>query len=283
MEYFLTSQAFQRVPCSYNATLPYLEFVTRTEITDYSGHTIYHIPIRYYQIDLHDTSDSNSSSSSSDLVSSNDSVSSINSGDLINSRLVMLMCHGNGEDIGHTDPCEIAHKFGVDVCTFDYAGYGLHDCKISSESACQKDVLTVYNYLIQNKGFLPENIIIHGRSLGSAMACYLAHHLCICEQVPRGLILVAPLMSAIMTVFNLKCPWDIFVNYNLAPFITCPTLIIHGDRDTIVPYWCGVELSKLFPKLDRFITLTGLGHSDMWVPDYYDGITDFVKKLSGEK
>jgi pimeloyl-ACP methyl ester carboxylesterase len=201
----------------------------------------------------------------------------------------MIVCHGNGEDIGHIDPSELSNIFNVNVCVFDYSGYGLHSCKIASEASCQEDIIAVYNYLVQMKKADPKHIVLYGRSLGTYFACYLANYLCNCvvknteavsdkiNHPPAKLILVSPLMSAAKTVMNIWSPIDILMSYKLAPYITCPTLILHGDKDTIVPYSCGVELSQLFPNLYQFITLNNIGHNNIPTSLSYSSIEKFLR------
>lgn len=247
MSSILEQFAFPHVPCTYDGTLSYLEFVTREEEqSSWAPPKSHIIPIRYY--DGHH-------------------------------KMTMIMCHGNGEDIGHADPAHLSNVFGVNVCVFDYAGYGLHCCQTASESACQDDAIAVYNYLIEIKGVNAKNIIIYGRSLGTWVACYLSHYLCeIVERPPLKLILISPLMSAVKTITNFWSPIDILMSYKLAPYITCSTLIIHGDKDMVVPYSCGVELSQLFPNLYRFITLYDIGHNNVITRAYYDSILQFIRR-----
>lgn len=244
MQAFIASKAFIKVPCSYDSTIPYLEFVGRNTGVVVEGKVLIHkIPIRYI-------------------------------GDRPN-RPTMLVCHGNGEDIGHTKISEWAQIFDINICIFDYAGYGLHSCPTSSENACYQDVAAVYRYLLAKKNVDPKQIILWGRSLGTAVACHLAHSLC-ASTPPLGLILVSPMLSAVKIVMNIDLPDDMFTNYILAPKITCPTLVLHGDKDPILPYSGGVELSRLFPKLTKFVTLTGCDHDDVWTPVYYEEIKSFV-------
>jgi pimeloyl-ACP methyl ester carboxylesterase len=239
------SRAFPKVPSSYDRTLKHLESVNRIDDTHI-------IPVRYVQ-------------KGDDLPT-------------------ILMCHGNGEDIGHSDPLDISNKFNINVCTFDYAGYGLHSCKDPSEDGCYQDVKSVYNYLIQNKGIKPNKLIIYGRSLGTAAACHLSYHLCLHTKTPPlGLILVSPMMSAVRVMVNMDIPGDKFVNCLLAPKITCPTLIVHSDNDTIIPYRCGVELSLLFPNLSKLVTLIGRGHNDIYCEEYQREIQLFIDSLSSKK
>jgi hypothetical protein len=218
----------------------------------------------------------------------------------------MLVCHGNNDDIGRTNPITMAEKFNVNICMFDYAGYGLHSCNQSSEKAAILDTMAVFYHLVTVKNIQINNIIIYGRSLGSGMACYLAHHLSeqqsqsklsnidheitnlenklpttsdngLSINKPKCLILVSPLMSAAKTLIDIHLPCDIFMNYILAPKITYSTLIIHGTKDTVVPYSCALELSKLFPGCVEFVSLNDRGHCNIWTPYCYDKIKEFIR------
>ena len=198
-----------------------------------------------------------------------------------NYKFTMIICNGNAEDIGHSDPHEISKRFRVNVCLFDYAGYGLHSDSTASVDSCERDVLAVYNHIIDVKGVHPENIIIYGRSLGSYVACYLCHYLyhkdLNTDISRRKLILISPLMSAVKLVTNIYSPIDILMNYKLAPDIEHTTLIIHGYQDRIVSHTCGYELSKLFHNLYNFVTLMNIGHNDIiFDSSYNDSILEFI-------
>ena len=236
----ISSIAFQPPPSSYDNNISYLEFVTRKDVI-YSYHNEYKIPIRYY---------------------------------VKNKNLpTMLICHGNAEDIGQTNPRTLSDQFVSNICLFDYAGYGLHSNRITSEYSCNEDALAVYTYLIQK--LLAENIVIYGRSLGSGVATHLSYYLCQRSIVNR-LILVSPLYSAANVITNLYVPGDIFKNYQLAPYIHSQVLILHGNKDNVVPYICGSNLSELFPNLYKFITLDECDHNDIATVEYYNQIKSFI-------
>lgn len=234
--------AFKNVNCTYNNTIKHLKFIVREEI-EASEIKSYNVPVRHLHI--------------------NDDWPTL------------LMCHGNGDDIGGDNSLEeLSGQFNTNICIFDYSGYGLHTCKTASEAGTRKDVIAVYNYLLF-MGIDPEKIIIYGRSLGSGVACYLAYHVNRDLRQPQKLILVSPLYSAVGILTNIS-PFDIFRNYAIAPNINCSTLILHGNNDRIVPYTCGKELSKKFPHLYKFYTLSSCGHSDIYTEGYYREINQFI-------
>jgi pimeloyl-ACP methyl ester carboxylesterase len=231
----ITKLVFPAPPSSYDTTLSYLEFVERQDMS-MSFVTTYSIPVRYYVKDQN--------------------------------LKTLLCCHGNAEDINQ-DIEIIAENFNVNVCMFDFAGYGLHTCKVPSEYECQQDVLTVYNYLIHKKHVYPHNIVLYGRSLGSGIACYLANYL---NNKHIKLILVSPLLSVNNIVTSYVLPGDLFTNYIIAP-----ALILHGDHDKVVPYEHGKKLATLFTNLYKFVTLLRCSHNDIGNSQlYYDNIYKFI-------
>ena len=198
----VTRMAFAPRISSYDDNIAYLDFVERREMNSSVVYT-YKIPIRFYNLDQN--------------------------------LPTMIVCHGNAEDIGETDPRFLSELFNVNVCLFDYSGYGLHNNKTPSEKSCQKDVIAVYDYLVFEKFMNPDSIIIYGRSLGSGIATFLSHYLCE-RNGDNKLILVSPLYSATSTVTNIYIPGDIFLNYTLAPNIGSKVLVLHGNKDNLVPF-----------------------------------------------
>ena len=184
----------------------------------------------------------------------------------------ILMCHANAEDIGHIDVEKLAHQYQVNIVTFDYANYGLHSCREASEEHCYKDVFAVYYYL-KSKNI--DNIILYSRSIGTGVACHLAYHLCL-AKIPHKLILVSPFKSVMTTMINIWTPFDLFLNYLIAPAITCPTLVINGCHDNVTDCKRSCELADLFPNCE-FVSIKGTGHHDVYKVEQFDKVLmDFI-------
>jgi pimeloyl-ACP methyl ester carboxylesterase len=239
----ISTMAFRCPSSSYDENLPYLEFITRADISC-SYYNTYRIPIIHFILD--------------------------------DNLPTMIMCHGNASDIGMENPQAISKLFGVNICLFDYSGYGLHSKKQPSEYDCQQDVVAVYDYLVKTKNVNQKNIIIYGQSLGTGMATYLANYY---REHKNKLILVSPLYSASSVVTYFSVPGDIFKNCNLAPNILSPVLILHGDVDNVVPYKCGLDLSLLFTKLYKFVTLKGSSHNDVFTQEYFEEVYNFINNV----
>jgi len=139
---------------------------------------------------------------------------------------VVLYAHGNAEDIGGVrDVMEEYRAAGFEVYTFDYRGYGISDGKPSTENSYE-DINIVYNHLVQQKGIDPERIILHGRSLGAAVALHLA------SRRPVSGVIV---QSAFLTAFRAKTqiplsPFDKMRNDREIQRLKCAVLLIHGEH-----------------------------------------------------
>lgn len=185
----------------------------------------------------------------------------------------MLMCHANAEDIGRINVQKLSHQYNVNVCTFDYSSFGRHSCRKASEENCYKDVLAVYNYLrLKNIN----NLILYGRSIGTSIASYLAYQLSL-QNIYCKLILVSPFKTVMTTMINIWTPFDLFRTELIAPYITCPTLIINGCHDNVTDCKRSYELSQLFPNA-QFVAIQGAGHHRIYkFKQYEDVLIQFIK------
>src|SRR5262249_5671534 len=106
-------------------------------------------------------------------------------------------------------------------------------------------------------------IVIHGESLGSAVAVELA-----ARRPCARVVLEAPFTSAAQvagTVLPLIGPLLISSFDSKAKIgrTRAPLLIIHGDRDEVIPYRMGRELYDAAPEPKSFWTVEGAGHNDL--------------------
>lgn len=67
-----------------------------------------------------------------------------------------------------------------------------------------------------------------------------------------------------------------FCNIHKIANVKSPTLIIHGDRDSIVPYSHGKEIYENAKQKFKFISVPGADHNDIF--DYYS-ILDFKEDI----
>ena len=90
-----------------------------------------------------------------------------------------------------------------------------------------------------------KDIIVSGRSIGSGPACHLA-----AKFDPECLILISPIKS-VNDVARLFCARitvilieERFNNVEKANNTKCPTIIMHGLKDEMVPYQDSIELMQ---------------------------------------
>jgi len=191
---------------------------------------------------------------------------------------VVLVSHGNGEDLGHITPfLKKFHSKGFAIFAYDYHGYGTSE-GIPTEKNVYEDINTAYDYLIQTLHYKPTQIIIYGRSIGTGPSIELATH-----KPIAGLILESPFVSIfqVVTHFTLL-PFDKFKNLNKIKKIHCPLLIIHGSQDLTVPFWHGKKLFNAANQPKTFLVMPGYGHNDAgWrtYSNYWTTIKTFIENI----
>ena len=99
-------------------------------------------------------------------------------------RGAVLFFHGNGGNISGWFPAiEPFRDLGFDAFLIDYRGYGESEGE-PSERGTYLDAEAAWRYLTDERGIAPERIVLGGRSLGGAVATWLAE-----RHSPRSLIL----------------------------------------------------------------------------------------------
>ena len=191
-------------------------------------------------------------------------------------RKAILRCHGNAEDMVESIAVlkELVNE-GYSVASVDYPGYGLSDGS-PDEKGCYRNVHRLYDWLVEKRGFKPEEIIIDGFSIGTGPATELA-----ATRPCGGLILEAPFLSAPRVVTRVRLlPVDPFPNLKRIGDVKCRVLMIHGTSDRVIPYSQGQALFKLANEPKRFVTVDDGDHNtlvdDMGFDEYLALVKEFV-------
>ncbi|MBK1876293.1 alpha/beta hydrolase [Pelagicoccus mobilis] len=187
--------------------------------------------------------------------------------------------HGNAEDIG--DVAFILNSYrlqGVNVLCFDYRGYGLSGGTATERNSIA-DANAVLDYAISNLGVDPDQVVFHGRSLGGGLAADLA-----VERGAAGLILESTFLSVYRLYLPMEwLPGDKFTNYKKVSDLECPTFILHGREDQVVPFQQGETLAELVPgELLKVHWFDGVGHNDLVHREgstYWAAIRAFLAEL----
>jgi fermentation-respiration switch protein FrsA (DUF1100 family) len=199
-----------------------------------------------------------------------------------NPRGTLLFFHGNGGNISHRlDSLAIFNSLGLSVLIIDYSGYGQSEGN-PSEQGTYKDAEAAWQYLLTEKQLNSKDIIIFGRSLGGAVAIWLAN-----QNEPRALIVESAFSSVadigkhyypylpVSLLARIKYP-----SHNLITSIKCPVLFVHSPDDDIVPYKFGRKLFMAANEPKEFLDIQG-GHNDGFFVSgkhYVNGLDEFISK-----
>jgi fermentation-respiration switch protein FrsA (DUF1100 family) len=143
----------------------------------------------------------------------------------------------------------------------DYRGYGKSSGR-PSEQGLYRDSEAGFIYLL-GKGYRAERIILHGESLGTAVAIDLAS-----RRPCAALILEAPFTSA-SDVAGTVVPFVgplLVRSFNSLPkirWIRVPKFFMQGDHDEVIPPRLGQELFALAQEPKMFWIVPGAGHNDI--------------------
>jgi fermentation-respiration switch protein FrsA (DUF1100 family) len=193
---------------------------------------------------------------------------------------VVLFCHGNAGNISHRlETADFILSLGADILLFDYRGYGQSDGS-PSEANVYSDAEACYNWLLEQKGVKPEDIVLFGRSLGGAVVIELAQRV-----TCRGLIIESSFTSAeemgkrifpfLPTKYLLRYEFD---SIGKIGSVTCPVLVTHSPDDEIVPFDMGKKLFASANEPRRFVPLRG-GHNEReYLADsvYSQAVSEFI-------
>jgi uncharacterized protein len=174
----------------------------------------------------------------------------------------ILLCHGNGGDIGdRIAPARLLTMAGFDVLLFDYRGYGRSRGKPSVEGT-HRDALGAHAALL--KRGKEDRIFYLGESLGGAVALALA-----LKRPPAGLILQSAFTS-VRDMARLHYPYiphalvpDAYPSIALVRKLRAPLIILHGERDDIVPASHAQALYDAAPAPKQIHLLPRIGHNDL--------------------
>jgi len=203
---------------------------------------------------------------------------------------VLLYFHGNGEIVSDYDGfASLYHDAGVSLLVVDYRGYGWSTGKPLTTKMLPdaQVVLDKLDDILKENGVVPgRSVFIMGRSLGGAPAVYLA--LNNSEKI-NGLILESAFadVPSLFGRLGILVPKGIkndpslpISNVEKMKEVHVPLLVIHGERDTLIPVNHGKELYEASPVEDKeLLIIQGGGHNNVAVVQiqkYFDAIKRFV-------
>jgi uncharacterized protein len=178
---------------------------------------------------------------------------------------VLVHFHGNGEQLADLDGVTtLLHQQGFGVLAVEYPGYGLAPGSPSETSLLRAGEEAV-SFARDRLGIPPERLVLQGQSLGSGVAAALA-----ARGRTARLVLISPYTSVAdlsrQVIPLVPLGWlvrDRFDTRAIAPYVATPVLIVHGDRDEVIPFAMGEQLAAAFPNA-RLHRIAGGDHNDLW-------------------
>lgn len=176
--------------------------------------------------------------------------------------LATLFLHGNAGNITHrASRIPAITGAGSALLLLDYRGYGKSQGR-PAEAGLYADADAAYRHLVST-GWAPERIVLHGESLGCAVAVDLAS-----RQPCGGVVLEAPFTSArevaarVLPLLGPLVIWG-FDSKSKIGRVRAPLLVLHGERDEVIDFDLGRRLFEAARPPKSFWALPGAGHNDI--------------------
>ncbi|CAN8099416.1 unnamed protein product [Discula destructiva] len=204
---------------------------------------------------------------------------------LRNSKVTVLMFHGNAGNIGHRIPIArmLISLTGCNVFMLEYRGYGLSTGEPGESGICT-DAQTALDYLRDRAETSQHKLVVYGQSLGGAVSIKLVADN---QKAISGLILENTFLSMRKLIPSVLPPakylsllcHQVWPSDSLIPRIDkVPILFISGLQDEIVPpdhmrrlYELSQAPNKIFKPLP-----TGDHNSSVLEDGYFEAIAEFI-------
>ncbi len=201
-------------------------------------------------------------------------------------RSTLVWFHGNAGNIGHrVANIRLLHeKTRVNIFIFDYRGYG-RSAGRASEEGTYLDGEAALDFVRNRLGIDPAQTVLFGRSLGAAVATEMANRFdsqaLIVESPFASIRAMADAMFPFLPIGPLlSTRYDVLEKIRA---IKTPLLVLHGDRDEVVPFEQGKLVFAAAPQPKKFIALAGAGHNDTYLVGgdrYFEQLRQFIEETT---
>ncbi len=190
--------------------------------------------------------------------------------------------HGNGGHIGYRVKRLLRFaREGYGLLMLEYRGYGGNP-GTPSEAGFYTDAGAALDF-IEREAVPANRLVLYGESLGSGVAVQAA-----AQHEIAGLILEAPFTS-VAEVAQCHFPYvpaarmvaDRFDSLSRIGKVNAPILILHGDRDRIVPVRFGRALFEAAPEPKEGWFVPEGGHEDLARYGGLDAAVAFIERWLG--
>ncbi len=193
-------------------------------------------------------------------------------------RPVLLYFHGNGGSLaGRAQKYAALTRDGLGLVALSYRGYG-GSTGTPTEAGLMTDALTAYRFAAEKHG--AGRIVLWGESLGTGVAVALAENNPVFKIVLEApFTSTADIAASIYPIVPVRLLMkDQFRSDEKIGNVKAPVLVLHGERDTIVPIRFGERLFERITAPKRFIRFPEGQHE--WLEKF--GSLEAAKKFIEE-
>ena len=187
----------------------------------------------------------------------------------------LLWFYGNMETIGGIAP--VLREFrppGIGMLVLDYRGYG-QSGGTPTERGVYRDADAAWEYIASRSEIDSARVAVYGRSIGSAVALYLAT-----EHPVSAVVLESPFTSGRDMAEEHYAPVPSVLveleldNVSRARELSVPLLVFHGSDDWIAPLPMGRAVAEA-GRAEEFVVIEGAGHNDT----YLEGGEEYRRRM----
>jgi fermentation-respiration switch protein FrsA (DUF1100 family) len=181
-------------------------------------------------------------------------------------RPTLLYLHGNAQSVFEWALVRLElTALDCGLLLIDYPGYGKSQ-GTPTEAGLYASAHAAYEWLRDEQAAAADAIIVLGKSLGGGVATELAS-----LKPVAGLILESTFCSVVhlakklypFVPTNMLFKTERFDSLTRIPNITVPVLVIHGDRDELIPLAQGRALLDAAREPKSLYVVNGAGHNDV--------------------
>lgn len=194
-------------------------------------------------------------------------------------RPTVLLFHGNGGSLSRErHRLQRFNDAELGVLLLAYRGYS-GNAGVPNEQGLYSDARAALDWLHVN-GVAASSIVLYGISLGSGVATKMA-----AEREVGAVVLEAPYTSTVdIAAFRfpiVPVTWlmeDRFESLARIKMIDEPLLVMHGDRDFVIPQRFGRRLFEEANQPKEGFWPKGLGHDDIFDNGGFEIALDFIRR-----